>query len=114
MALFGNIQAGSTAWGGHIAGNVAPLSDPPLAGEAGELVQSFVGNASAVSLSSGVVTNVASIALSAGSWLVTAHCTLKYTGATQSGDGQAALSTISASLPADYLIANDNTRHTTT
>jgi hypothetical protein len=60
-------------------------------GKIGEIFQAGVPGGGAIPLTSGVSTNVTSIALGPGDWEVSGIVTLKYTSATQSGDGQAGL-----------------------
>ena len=82
-------------------------------GNIGEIFQAGIPSGSAISLSSGVPTNVTSIALGAGDWEISGIVTLKYTSATQSGDGQGGLNVLSATLPGDNVRGFDSTRQTT-
>jgi hypothetical protein len=83
-------------------------------GHVGEIISTSIPGGSAIPLTSGVPANVLSIALGAGDWEVSGIVNLKYTSATQSGDGQAGLNVLSATLPGDNVRGFDNTRHTTT
>jgi hypothetical protein len=83
-------------------------------GKIGEIFQAGVPGGGAIPLTSGVSTNVTSIALGPGDWEVSGIVTLKYTSATQSADGQAGLNVLSATLPGDNVRGFNNTRHTAT
>src|SRR5258705_7598011 len=71
------------------------------AGNIGEIFLASIPGGSPVGLTSGVPANVTSIALGAGDWEVSGIVNLKYTSATQSGDGPAGLNVLSATLPRD-------------
>ena len=83
-------------------------------GNIGEIFLVNIPGGGPVGLTSGVSTNIASIALGPGDWEVSGIVTLKYTSATQSADGQAGLNVLSATLPGDNVRGFDNTRHTAT
>ena len=83
-------------------------------GNIGEIFQAGIAGGQAIPLTSGVPINVTSIALGPGDWEVSGIVTLKYTSATQSGDGQAGLNVLSATLPGDNVRGFDGTRLTVT
>ena len=120
MANFGDIPSNQTVattlsnegFGlGQIVG-VTDLSDA-AAGNVGESSTSNI-NTPGTSLSTGTPINLFSISTGAGDWDFEGHVTIAYTSATQSGDAQAGINTISATLPPTSLIAYNNTRQTTT
>lgn len=83
-------------------------------GNIGEIFFVNIPGGGPVGLTSGVSTNIASIALGPGDWEISGIVTLKYTSATQTADGQAGLNVLSATLPGDSVRGFDNTRHTAT
>jgi hypothetical protein len=107
---FGNLTANQdmATLPGTTAGTSAGV------GNIDEIFIAGIPGGSPVGLTSGVPANVTSIALSAGDWEVSGIVTLKYTSATQSGDGQAGLNVLSATLPGDNVRGFDNTRQTAT
>lgn len=117
MANFGDIPANqdnaatfavATSRGNVLGDNTGGA---PAAGNIGELI---AGLATGVSIPTATPTNVISVSLTAGDWLIIGHVTFKYSAATQSGDGQAGVNNTSATLPASSLTGYDNTRQTTT
>jgi hypothetical protein len=73
-------------------------NDSAAAGSVGEFISSVIASGAAVSVTSNVVKNVTSIALTAGDWDVWGNVTIIYTSSAV-GAGWAWISTTSATLP---------------
>jgi hypothetical protein len=113
--MAGNITFGSIAANTEtcqIPGTTT--SDSANAGNIGEEIVNYIGLGTGPSLTTATPANVTSITLTAGDWDVTGHAVLEYTSATQSGDGTASLSQVSATLNTGYIDSFSPIRLTTT
>lgn len=94
------VAPGSLAVTGKLSGNGTATNDNASAGQIGEVVESIIDVASAVSLTTGTTANVTSISLTAGDWEIVGHVALSGT-ATNTTYSAAAIGVTSATLPAD-------------
>jgi hypothetical protein len=110
MANFGSTPANSDF--SQMTGSTA--NDAASAGNIGEIIVSSVGIGTGPSLTTATPVNVTSIVLTTGVWDVRGHIIFEFTGATQSGDAQASISTVSATLVGDQTDGFSGLRNVTT
>lgn len=110
MATFGNTPASSDF--SQMSGSAT--NDSASAGNVGEEINNFVNLTAGPSLTTATAANAMSMTLTAGDWDVSGELILEYTGATQSGDGQASIGVTSATLANNCFDCYNPLRLTTT